>query len=189
MGFVGYNTIEEILDWKLPPAAKVVLLALAHRHNDKTGKCFPGLDDLARMTCLGRRTVIRQLQYLEKAGAIIVTRRTGCVNHYEPVPYTVTSAKMAPVTNDGGDQCQPVPNQCQSLAPEEKKRKKDKSATPSPFRGEACRLLEAMTADSKPAYVDQDYLRAAAEGDAAAWQSFRGSINQQTLRFLKGFAP
>lgn len=185
---MGFNSIEDILDWKLPPAAKVVLMALAHRNNDRTGKCFPGLDDLARMTCLGRRTVIRQLQYLESVGAVLVERKRGCVNHYQPVPYTVTSAKMAPVTNEGVDPCQPVPNQCQAMAPEEKKRKKDKSAAPSLFTSEASRLLAAMTADSRPAFVDQDYLKAAAEGDPKAWASFRGSINQQTVRFLKGAA-
>lgn len=186
---MGFNSIEEILDWKLPPAAKIVLLALAHRKNDKTGKCYPGIDDLARITCLGRRTVIRQLQALEAAGAIVVERKTGCVNHYQPVPYAVTSAKMAPVTNEGVHPCQPVPNQCQSLAPEEKKEnKKDNPASPSPFAGEASRLLAGMTPDSRPSFADQDLLRLASEGDSQAWARFRGSTDQQTKRFLRSIA-
>lgn len=61
-------------------------------------------------------------------------------------------------------------------------------ASPSAFRAEASRLLEGMTADSSPAFADQDLLRLASQGDAKAWARFRASTEGQTKRFLKGLA-
>jgi hypothetical protein len=185
---MGFNTIEDILDWDLPPAAKVVLIALAHRHNDRSGKCYPGLDDIAKMTCLGRRTVIRQIKFLEGVGAVVVVRKSGVPNHYQPVPHVVTGDKMAPVTNGGVHPCQPVPNQCQSLAPEEKNRKKDKSAAPSPWRGEASRLLERVTKSHRPAFEDLEFLKDAAQGNELAWRRFQGSTEGMTKKFRKAEA-
>lgn len=111
---MGYKSIDSIIGWRLPPAAKAVLLAIAHRRNDVTGQCNPGLDDLAEISCLGRRTVIRQLQALERLGALVVVRKTGTPNQYQPVPYAVTSANLAPVptvhvtsANHDMDPCQP----------------------------------------------------------------------------------
>lgn len=182
---MGYHTIEEILDWPLPPGPKALLVALAHRHNDRTGKCYPGIDDLAKFTGMGRRTVIRQMKVLEAAGAVVVRRKIGVVNHYEPVPYAVTSAKMAPVSNQDVTGDNGGKNQCQSLAPEEKNRKKDKSAAPSPWRGEASRLLEQVTKTRKPAYDDEQLLRAAANGDELAWKRFNRSTEGATRRFRK----
>ena len=45
---------------------QLVLLALAHCADDKTGKCYPSLETLAKRTHLHRSTVIRNLDVLKK---------------------------------------------------------------------------------------------------------------------------
>lgn len=45
---------------------KLILLALADRHNADTGDCFPSLDRIADDTCTSRNTVRRAIQSLEQ---------------------------------------------------------------------------------------------------------------------------
>ena len=52
------------------PTEQLVLLALAHCANDKTGECFPSLVTLVNRTHLGRSTVIRSLDVLKAKGLI-----------------------------------------------------------------------------------------------------------------------
>ena len=49
---------------------KLILLALADRHNADTGDCFPSLDRIAEDTCSSRNTVRRATQALEDKGLI-----------------------------------------------------------------------------------------------------------------------
>ena len=56
---------------------KLVLLVLADCHNDETGRCFPGLAYLGKVTGLGRRTIQGAIQKLEAAGIIRVQRGAG----------------------------------------------------------------------------------------------------------------
>ena len=49
---------------------KLILLALADRHNTDTGDCFPSLDRIAEDTCSSRNTVRRATQTLEDKGLI-----------------------------------------------------------------------------------------------------------------------
>lgn len=53
----------------LKPAAKLVLLCLADRHNTDNG-CFPAQDTLAEDACMSRRSVNDQLNILEEQGFI-----------------------------------------------------------------------------------------------------------------------
>jgi len=54
----------------LKPAAKIVLYWLADHHNETTGACFPSLKTLANECEMGKSTLIRHLDDLEKAGLI-----------------------------------------------------------------------------------------------------------------------
>lgn len=74
--------------WKadLPPNLKLVLLALAHCHNGKTGQCNPRVKTLADMVGKKHRTVRYDLKALQEAGYIKpAKRRKGArqaSNHY-----------------------------------------------------------------------------------------------------------
>lgn len=55
--------------------AKYVLLAIA-KHADEQGECYPSGERLAKLTGLSRRTVLRKIDWLEKAGYLSIQRRT-----------------------------------------------------------------------------------------------------------------
>lgn len=61
---------------KLTPAASLTLLALAHAHNQETGRCDPSLKTLEAKTGMNERTVRRALRQLEAAHLITTTHRT-----------------------------------------------------------------------------------------------------------------
>lgn len=48
------------------PTAKLVLLTLAHHHNNETGRCFPSIPRLMEVTELCRSSVFRSIRYLEE---------------------------------------------------------------------------------------------------------------------------
>lgn len=52
----------------LKPAAKLVLICLADRHNKDTGECFPSQDRLAEDACVSRSSLNDQLNQLEALG-------------------------------------------------------------------------------------------------------------------------
>ncbi len=117
---MGYKSIDSVLGWRLMPAAKA---------------------DLAAISCLGRRTVIRQLHALEKSGALRIVRKSGVPNQYEPVPHVVTSDKLAPVptetatsATDDMDPCQPrhepVPKPGTRIEEEDEDNEKECGAIP-----------------------------------------------------------
>ena len=54
----------------LKPAAKLVLICLADRHNKDTGECFPSQELLARDACISRSSLNDQLALLEDLGFI-----------------------------------------------------------------------------------------------------------------------
>lgn len=53
----------------IKPTDVVVFIAVAD-HLNKAGKCWPGIDKLALLTQLNRRTVQRSLRKMEKLNAI-----------------------------------------------------------------------------------------------------------------------
>lgn len=71
------------LDWAwttdLEKAEKIVLVALAHRHNAKTGQCNPKIDTICSMTGLKKRAVQYTVKALSERGyfKIIPCRNRG----------------------------------------------------------------------------------------------------------------
>ena len=74
---MGFHTTERVLEWRLPPAAKAVLLVLAHRTNDRSGRCDPSVAGLMTATGLKERAVRYALKELENLGAVTIARRSG----------------------------------------------------------------------------------------------------------------
>lgn len=64
-----------IQETQLSANEKLVLLALAHRHNAKTGQCNPSYDTLAGMVDLSRRRVIANVTSLEGKVDLEVVKR------------------------------------------------------------------------------------------------------------------
>src|SRR6266436_3150172 len=66
---------------------KRVAAALIEHFNRKTGQCDPGLDRIARLVGVSRRTVIRSVSRVVGAGVFHVVRHGGRSqrNSYEPV--------------------------------------------------------------------------------------------------------
>jgi Helix-turn-helix domain len=66
-------------DWafslQLPGMQKLVLLALANRHNSETGRCDPSLSRLARDCGLSKGAVLRALTSLAERGVVQQERR------------------------------------------------------------------------------------------------------------------
>ena len=60
----------------LKPAAKIVLYWLADHHNAETDECFPSIKTLAEECEMSRRSVVNQLDELERLGIISKTERT-----------------------------------------------------------------------------------------------------------------
>lgn len=65
-----------------PATAKLVLLCLADCHNGDHGQCNPGVEYIARMTGLNRKTVLSSLATLEKLGEVSIVKGAGKSNHY-----------------------------------------------------------------------------------------------------------
>lgn len=188
---------------------KIVLLAIARHVNGPGELAWPAIRTIAQAAGLKRSHVCRIIAGLVFKGVLVVTEAGG---PRKPAKYDLSrlmshkrghkDQELCPIEGDistGGGVVSMSPKPEVMSPPgtlmshlegtESSKSQPNKNqGTPSAFRAEATRLLKAMTADSKPAFVDQDHLKAAAEGDARAWQSFRGSINQQTIRFRKGLA-
>src|SRR5690349_10179005 len=61
-------------DQDIPPKPKVVLLALANRADPATGKCWPGLERLARESSVPERSLIRHIAALVRNGYVIRER-------------------------------------------------------------------------------------------------------------------
>jgi len=92
------NTFEKFKEaWQLQIAAdntlpagalRVALAISSHMNRHKNGRAWPGYNRLQGMLGIGRRTVIRNVQRLEKAGHLTVERRRNgtrnAPNHYWP---------------------------------------------------------------------------------------------------------
>lgn len=82
-----------IIDAKVPGSVKLTYFGLCRFANNETGKSWPSYETISSLSGVSRRSVIRAIEVLEKAGIIHVTRRSGKHNLYTLL--TVTSAKMA----------------------------------------------------------------------------------------------
>lgn len=114
---MGTATIQRIINWKMPPSAKAVLITLAHHHNDETGLCYPSIKTLTRETCLSRSTVIRAVAQLQTMGAIKQPTVGLRGNYHYTFSQDITSLTMRPVSQcdrsqtdtSSGITVQPVP--------------------------------------------------------------------------------
>jgi len=96
---VGFDGL---LEQNLTSAAHHVLLVLACHKNDDEHICRPGVERLAEITRLSRRTIFRALRELETAGLIQTQRREGSSSLYT---LTLPRRKQtrATVARVGGD--------------------------------------------------------------------------------------
>lgn len=73
---MSYKAMDAVFDADIDDGlAKYVLLAIA-KHADDQGECYPSGERLAKLTGLSRRTVLRKIGWLEKAGYLSIKRRT-----------------------------------------------------------------------------------------------------------------
>lgn len=63
----------ETMEMSIP--ARLVLLALAHRHNQETGRCDPGKGRISKDTGLSMTAVKTALNELQSVGAISIRQR------------------------------------------------------------------------------------------------------------------
>lgn len=88
---------------ELTPGAHIVLLHLANMHNERTGRCFPSIDTLAKRTGLAVRTIQAGIKDLQAKGLLSWEDRPNpratnrIVRYYS---FNVTGANSAPVLND-----------------------------------------------------------------------------------------
>lgn len=90
----------------LDPTAKLVLLAIADHINDETGYGWPSMQRLATIAGIDRRSVVRWVEWLEKAGHLTVSRKPGWSNgyrltrdtHVTPTSDTHVTGGVTPVT-------------------------------------------------------------------------------------------
>jgi len=59
----------------VPAATRITLWAIARRHHDKTGACYPSYDTIARDTGYSRRKVISDVQEFEFNGLLFRQER------------------------------------------------------------------------------------------------------------------
>jgi len=70
------NAFVAVSEHKLSIPAKLVLFALANRHNQETGRCDPSNATIAKDMGISERAVRNSLRELEKAKLITTTHRT-----------------------------------------------------------------------------------------------------------------
>ena len=56
---------------------RLILAVLSHRHNHKTGECFPAMATIAQIAGVSERRVRTGIRNLEAAGLITTRRRVG----------------------------------------------------------------------------------------------------------------
>ena len=73
---MSYQAMGWATEQDIPAMQKIVLLMLANRMNQDTGRCFPSHNRLATECGMSKRSVIRQIEKLEKFGFLSVIRET-----------------------------------------------------------------------------------------------------------------
>ncbi len=178
---------------ELTAPLKGTLLALAYYENKEGAWVWPAIETLAGCSGLNRKTVIRSLAELIKLGLVERQSRVGTSSQYrlaaQPI-FGLAQFRVNPNSDHGvahkRADTQPILGPL--INPGDLSKNKSTPASPPPFAGEASRLLEAMTAESKPSHDDTQLLKLASQGDRKAWDRFRCSCEGQTKRFLKGIA-
>jgi DNA-binding transcriptional MocR family regulator len=98
----------------LSASERLVLLAICHRHNERTGRCDPSISTLAVMSGLSRRRATTALSSLDRRGVIETVHRNtsrGRISNQYIVPGRA-SASLPPMTGGalGGGRASASPN-------------------------------------------------------------------------------
>lgn len=139
--------------------AKLLLLRLAD-HANKVGECWPAFGQMAKDCGIDRRTAIRHLKNLEKAGLLAIHRDEGKRNHYVLTSVSlppVTSGTQTPVSNShpgGGTQ---TPTSV-SLPPEPITNHYSPTYSPPPLGGDGKHLIKLKVKTKRPLPVDPKLL-------------------------------
>ncbi len=86
--FKWMEALMEVKNAELDPAGKLVGVRLAHYRNDRTGECYPSMEELARATGLSESTVRRWLYELRGRGLIDFPKNRG--GKSKSTQYTLT---------------------------------------------------------------------------------------------------
>lgn len=142
---------------QLKPIEKLVLLALANRHNKDTGKCYPSMTCMADDTGANRRSVMRAITELEKRGLITTQRYGGKSNYYHlnigKVTFQTTSDTESPVTQ--WHQCQSDTSDRESPALVTESHHTSDTESPEPKRN--------LKDNLKDTYVDHEVINPPAQ--------------------------
>lgn len=79
--------------------AKLVLLALADRHNADNGDCFPSKKRLEHDCCMSRSSVKRAVEELEQAGLVTVIERRNAIGANKSNQYQLHVNGVSPARN------------------------------------------------------------------------------------------
>ena len=85
-----YMTALAMKQQGLKPATKIVLYWLADHHNGETGKCFPSLARLCKVTEMGKTALVGHLDTLEKLGLIERLRKYDNNGAFKSTDYVLT---------------------------------------------------------------------------------------------------
>ena len=85
-----YMTALAMKQQGLKPATKIVLYWLADHHNGETGKCFPSLARLCKVTEMGKTALVGHLDTLEKLGFIKRIRKYDNNGSFKSTDYVLT---------------------------------------------------------------------------------------------------
>jgi len=76
MSMTAYRAAwKHIAAFEMSLPARLVLLALADRHNQETGRCDPSLSRIEKDTKIGERTIRKALRELEALKVIVTVER------------------------------------------------------------------------------------------------------------------
>ena len=114
---MSFQAMTWAVEQELPAMQKIVLLMLANRTNHDTGLCFPSHDTLAKECGMDKRSVIRQIESLEKAKLLTVVRTKKADGSNNPNHYRLKlkggsdteSLGVVSESHQGGDTESPKP--------------------------------------------------------------------------------
>ena len=106
---MDFRLIETVFRSALPPAQRLVLLAMANCKWDAESVCNPSIATLEKLTRLSRRQILRAIAALKQRGIIAVPNarekgRKGATN-----TYVVTMEKLSTDPAKVGDTMTPTP--------------------------------------------------------------------------------
>lgn len=104
-----YMTALAMKQTGLKPATKIVLYWLADHHNGETGKCFPSLARLCKVTEMGKTALVGHLDTLEKLGLIERIRKSDDNGAFKSTYYVLRLKNDTLVRN--------TDNPCSDFAP------------------------------------------------------------------------